>query len=268
MKLCVSTLGCPDWPLEEIVRRARAYGFDALELRGVQREFDYSKIAAFDREAIPTTRALIEQAGLEVAVVGSSARFATVLPDEREANLEEARSCIRLAGRLRAPYVRVFGGHYPDAMEKEDMIAAVGDCLRWLAEYGEDRGVTPLLETHDDWSRGADVAEALRRAEHPNVGVVWDVRHTSRAGESVEETFQAIRPWIRHVHLKDEDGAGCCLIGAGHVPNFEAVRLLLRHGYAGCFSLEWEKAWRPEIAEPDTAFPHFVEQMRRWERML
>jgi len=33
MKLSFTTLGCPDWSLEQIAKNARAFGFDGVELR-------------------------------------------------------------------------------------------------------------------------------------------------------------------------------------------------------------------------------------------
>jgi hypothetical protein len=44
----------------------------------------------------------------------------------------------------------------------------------------------------------------------------------------------------------------------------EAVNVLVRNGYKGYYGFEWEKAWHPEIDEPEVAFPHFAETMRRY----
>jgi len=268
MKLCVSTLGCPDWTFEDILERTSQLGYDGLELRGVQREFDFANIPVFDRETLPTTRDQIAAAGLKVIVVGSSTKLSSPDPEERESNLVEARNCVKLAAKLKAPFVRLFGGSISADMDKADAIKLVGDGLRAVAEYADDRGVTPLLETHDSWVLSRDVAAVVRRAEHRNLGVIWDVRHPFHAGEAIGDTFEQLRPWIRHVHLKDEDEAGYCLMGQGRVPNFDAVKLMAESGYIGHFSLEWEKAWKPEIAEPEIAFPQFVEQMRIYEQLL
>jgi len=34
-------------------------------------------------------------------------------------------------------------------------------------------------------------------------------------------------------------------------------------GYDGYLTLEWEKRWVPELAEPEVAFPQFVAFMRQ-----
>jgi predicted xylose isomerase-like sugar epimerase len=36
------------------------------------------------------------------------------------------------------------------------------------------------------------------------------------------------------------------------------VELLVEAGYAGYFSFEWEKAWHPEIEEPEVAIADFA----------
>ena len=39
--------------------------------------------------------------------------------------------------------------------------------------------------------------------------------------------------------------------------------MLAKGGYRGYYGFEWEKAWHPEIEEPEVAFPHYAEFMRR-----
>jgi len=268
MKLSFSTLGCPDWSIEHVVARGQEYGFDGLEIRGIQREFDFRQIPIFNRDALPATKGLVEDAGLDVMVLGLSCRFSSPDEQERQENLESAYHGVKLAQKLGAPYVRVFGGSVPPEVKKDDAVEWVGDCLRALAEYGEDRGVAPLLETHDSWILSRDVGAVIERADHRNAGIIWDVRHTFHAGESFTDTFSRLQYWIRHVHIKDEDPDGYCLLGQGRVPNREAMRLLLEDGYAGYFSLEWEKAWQPDLAEPEAVFPQYVSQMRAYRQEL
>ena len=268
INLSFSTLGCPTWTLDEVIARADEYAYQGVEVRGLEGEFDLCQIPAFQRDAAPDTRERFARAGLQVVVLGLSCKLSSADEAERHAQVRAGYEGIKLAQRLGVPYVRVFGGSVPEGAKKEDAIGWVGDGLRALAEYGDDRGVMPLLETHDAWVLGEDVEAVLERAEHRQVGVIWDVRHTHHAGEPLADTHQRLRRWIRHVHVKDEGDDGYCLLGEGRVPNQTAMRLLLGDGYTGYFSLEWEKAWHPELAEPDDVFPQFVGQMRRYEQDL
>ena len=37
-----------------------------------------------------------------------------------------------------------------------------------------------------------------------------------------------------------------------------------RHGWSGWVSVEWEKKWHPELADPEVAFPQHAELLRRY----
>jgi sugar phosphate isomerase/epimerase len=76
-------------------------------------------------------------------------------------------------------------------------------------------------------------------------------------GESPAETARLIGRLTHHVHLKDgKKAGGYTLLGEGEVPVRELVAELHKVGYKGYLSLEWEKAWHPELAEPEVVFPH------------
>ena len=44
MKLGFTTLGCPAWPYATVVAKAREYGFDGFEIRGLMGEMDLLKV--------------------------------------------------------------------------------------------------------------------------------------------------------------------------------------------------------------------------------
>jgi sugar phosphate isomerase/epimerase len=126
-----------------------------------------------------------------------------------------------------------------------------------------------LLETHDAFCRGAEVARVLAQVDHPRLKAVWDVQHPFRKGESIEETWRLIGGRVAHVHIKDArlkpDGDWqLVLLGEGEVPNKEIVDLLIRKGYRGYLSVEWEKKWHPEIEEPEVALPQHAAVLREW----
>jgi sugar phosphate isomerase/epimerase len=76
---------------------------------------------------------------------------------------------------------------------------------------------------------------------------------------------------IAHVHVKDGRPSASspgtwklCLLNEGMVPLREACSALRHSGYDGYLSLEWEKQWHPEIAEPRIALPQAVPLLRRF----
>ena len=91
---------------------------------------------------------------------------------------------------------------------------------------------------------------------------------SSPARNNRRRRWAALKPWVRHTHLKDSRPEGnevrYVLTGKGTVPVREQVRILKAAGYKGYYGFEWEKGWHPEIEEPEVAFPHFVETIRAY----
>jgi hypothetical protein len=63
-----------------------------------------------------------------------------------------------------------------------------------------------------------------------------------------------------------EDRWSFVLLGEGELaPHVrQAIALLARRGFDGYVSVDWEKQWHPEIADPEVALPHFAERLRRY----
>ena len=53
------------------------------------------------------------------------------------------------------------------------------------------------------------------------------------------------------------------LLGQGEVPVFEAIDVLVKDGYKGYYSFEWEKLWHPEIAAPEIALDDYAKVMKK-----
>ena len=114
MKLGVTTLGCPDWTLEQILTRCKSYGYDGIEWRGLGPDLDLTLSPAFHTPAaIAQTRQAITDAGLEICGLDSSTRLADADGSAWAGHREHARRTIDLAFALDAPFVRVFGGDGP-----------------------------------------------------------------------------------------------------------------------------------------------------------
>ncbi|PYV63779.1 MAG: sugar phosphate isomerase/epimerase, partial [Acidobacteria bacterium] len=53
------------------------------------------------------------------------------------------------------------------------------------------------------------------------------------------------------------------LAGSGTFPLREILAKLKAIGYKRFVSFEWEKKWRPELAEPEVAIPQFAQWFRQ-----
>jgi sugar phosphate isomerase/epimerase len=182
---------------------------------------------------------------------------------KRAAQLDEARRFIDLAEALRAPYVRVFGNNYVKGVPRDVMLAHIARGLRELGDYARPKGVTVLIESHGDFTDSPALLAILQQADSPGVGLLWDAHHTFVSGkEAPEDTVLQLGRYIHHTHLKDSVSAGAdrryVLTGTGDVPVRRQIEALVRIGYRGVYSFEWEKRWHPEIPEPDVAIAQFA----------
>lgn len=266
MKIGVSTLGCPDWTLDQILSRCKAYGYQGIEWRGLGPDLDLTQSPAFATPAaVARTRQGHRDAGLEICGVDSSARLADVDAAAWAGHLDHARRMIDLAAALDAPFVRVFGGDGSADEPRAVTASRVADRLLLLGEYAQQAGgsVSVVLETHDAFSTGVQVAEVLSQAQHPRVGALWDLHHPYRQGELPQQTWAALGPYVRQTHIKDSHPGGTyCLLGEGDIPIRDMLRLLAQGGYQGWVNLEWEKRWVPALADPEIAFPQYAQTLR------
>jgi sugar phosphate isomerase/epimerase len=170
----------------------------------------------------------------------------------------ELTPALELASELGAPTVRVFGG------EPEDL-DDVARRLEPALARAEQLGVTIALETHDAFSSAARVAALLQRVGSASFAAIWDLHHTYRVGESPADVLRALGPRIRLVHVKDarrrDDGWELVPLGEGEVPVRESLAALDTAGHDGWLTVEWEKRWHPELAEPEVALPRERERL-------
>lgn len=244
-------------------------GYVAIELRGLEGEMDLTKRPEFAGSALSRSVKDLEALDLQISDLGASARMHESDPSTRAAQLDEGRRFIDLAHRLKAPYVRVFGDKLPAGDSKQATMARVIEGLRLLGEHAKGSGVGVIIESHGDFTDSPTLLELLTGAAMPNVALLWDAHHTVAAGkEDPAYTYKMLGSYVRHTHLKDSkpDGSGVryVLTGTGTIPVRETVAVLARHGYRGYYCFEWEKAWHPEIEEPEVALPHYAEVMGRY----
>lgn len=272
--LAFSTLGCPDWTLEQITSFAAQHGYKGIEVRGLKRQMDLAQCPEFaTAEARRQTAALMKQRGLSFVGLGSSANLHGAEGTEREKNLAEARRFIDLAAQINCPYVRVFPNNLPKEGDKRPTIDLIIRGLKQLDAYAEGKGVTVLMETHGDVVRIEDLTTIMQAAGSRNTGLVWDVTNMwTVTKEPPAEAYRKLKKYIRHVHIKDAklvDGKlQYTFLGEGEVPIFEAIDALHRGGYKGYYSFEWEKLWHPQLPEPEIAFAHYPKAMKNHIRNL
>ncbi|WP_410654328.1 sugar phosphate isomerase/epimerase family protein [Amycolatopsis sp. lyj-112] len=234
-RFAVSTLGMPGVPVAVAAEVAAAHGCHGLEIRAHADEVVH--LGLTERKSAQV-KALIADAGLEVACIAGYAKVCAPGPDEPV--VAELRALIDLAHRLGAPSIRVFPGGDGRA---HDRIAAVLDDL-------DAAGIRLLVETHDSHPTGKAAVSLVEPFGDPaRVAVLWDALHPWRSGETPAETRAVLGEYLGYFQVKDAVSAVDTTPvspGEGAVPLGECAALL--RDWPGWISLEWEKAWYPDIA--------------------
>jgi sugar phosphate isomerase/epimerase len=257
-----STLGCPAWDWLKILDFAKQHGFAAVELRGLQGTMDLPSRPEFSADRIAQSKQDVVSRGLRISCVSSSAHMHETDPQKHEEQLADARRFIDLASALGVPYVRVFGDKLIGP--RDQALEHVATSLRQLGDYSGPKNVTVIIESHGDFTDSPALREILEHAASPHVALLWDAHHTFVSGkEEPEFTVSQLGKHIRHTHLKDSLRQGTdihyVLTGHGDVPVKRQVEALVKIGYQGSFSFEWEKVWHPEIAEPEVAIADYAQ---------
>jgi sugar phosphate isomerase/epimerase len=253
----------PELTLAEMLEVARRYGYDGIEPR-----LDAKHAHGIERQTTPAQRAAIRQqvaaSGISLACLATSLTYAD--PQQRDETLRQTHECIDLAGDLGVPVIRVFGGMIPQGVSREQAIDLVVTSLRSAAQHAAERKVIIAMETHDDWCDPAHVATVMERVAHPAIAVNWDIMHPVRMGKAtIDQSFNALRRWIRHLHLHDGTGKDVTLapIGTGDYDHRRTLELLKTIRYDGYLSGEWI-GWEPYA----THLPRELVTLKGYEQNL
>ncbi|NIA15337.1 MAG: TIM barrel protein [Nitrospiraceae bacterium] len=243
MKYAFMTFSTPGLSLSETLDVAKRYGYDGIEPRMDAGHAHGVEIAATKDERAGM-RAQAEEAGIALACLATSLTYAD--PAKTGDMLRQTHERIDLAGDLGIPAMRVFGGGIPEGISREQATDLLVSSLESVADHAAERSVVLCFETHDDWCDPNYVAAVLERVNHPHVAANWDIMHPVMRGHStMDEAFETLRSWIRHLHIHDGTaGGGLVTIGEGIIDHRRALELLATTAFDGHISGEWIN-WEP-----------------------
>ena len=268
MKLCFSTLGCPDWSFEKVVSEAWCMGYSAIEVRGIGDALPIDQIPALRPENQEKTQALLSTAGIRIASLNTSATLQD--PATLPAALAETKAALAVANRMNVPAIRVFGDSRPNDKLSELSWRLVADGLLAMCDAAQSMGAAQIwLEIHGAINTVEILTPILDLVgSHPSFGIIWDIEHSFKpVGNDIDAFYELVRPYTKHTHIKDckktPSGYQCVLPGEGDIDIAKIVERLQSDGFAGCYSFEWEKRWHKELPDPELAFPAYVKFMEQ-----
>lgn len=249
----ISTLGCPEFSLEQTLALVQRHALDAVELRALANTIDVPAVLAAEYGTPTALAARMKSAPVSIVSLDTSLKLAANSAADREDFLR----FVPWAEAVGIPWLRVFdGGHTADPATHQ----AMADTVAWWRTLKEANGwrAKIMVETHDALCTTAALQQFLSLA--PGAAILWDTQHTwKNGGEDPVATWRAIAPHVVHVHVKDSVSRPSAkhpftyvLPGEGEFP-MGPLHALLQAEFTGCVSLEWERLWHPYLAPLDDA---------------
>lgn len=239
MKTSIATVSVPG-DFREKVAAIAAAGFAGIEI--FEQDF-----LAFDGGPREVGR-MVRDHGLEILLFQPFRDFEGLPEPDRSRALARAERKFDVMGELGCDRLLVCSSVHPKAQGGVDRMA--GD-LRELGERAALRGITVGFEALA-WGKHVfdhrDAWEVVRRADHPNLGVILDSFHTLARGIDPESIRRIPGDRIAFVQLADAPAIEMDLLyRSRHFRNMPAegdldvdafLRAVLATGYGGPLSLE------------------------------
>jgi len=190
-----------DFDVDGIIRILQGAGFEGVELRTTHKHGVEPSMGAAERTQV---RLKFEASKIRLVSFGTTCRFQSPDPAERNRQLEIATSFVDLAHDTGAIGIKIQPMGFPEGVPIQTTIQNFGASLHKLGEYGAAKDVEIWVEVH---GRGTsdphNAAAIIRAADHKNVGVCWNSNDTDLVNGSVKPSFDLLQPWIRSVHINE-----------------------------------------------------------------
>src|SRR4051794_26898556 len=150
--------------------------------------------------------------------------------------------------------------------------AQMGDWLIPLGDYAAAADVCIVVENALSFRTSKEIWTILDRVNHPSIAACWDVFNAALIGETPAISVPTLNSKIQYTQIKDATfgqlGATYCKLGEGNVQVERFIKRLRGVGYDGYVTVEWEKAWLPNLAEPEEILPDSIAKLRKWDEKL
>jgi len=203
----------PALPVEEVIERARRFGYDGIEIDGKRPHGNPSDLS---RSRCRELRDRAHDAGIDIYAVAANNDFSSPIPEYRESQLLYMRELIRMTADLGAPVLRVFAA-WPGVTMRGETATYLkarqiwrdthlesspeeiwNRCVEGLMEsarWADEHGVTLALQNHPPVTNTPDdMLRMIRDVGSPHVKACLDAPLAAKQGiTSMLETAHAVR---------------------------------------------------------------------------
>ena len=213
-----------------------------LDLRGVWN----TNVLDLSDQQVTRVKETLDAHGIGVAAIGSPIGKVPIDSWFNE-HLHLFERAVTVAQALQTPYIRIFSFYPPAASDRGAVNPAEyrDEVLRRLREMTARARAAAVILLHenekdiygDTITRCVDLLQGINDAHFQ---AVFDPANFIQCGQTpYPDAYEAVRPWLRYVHVKDARSDGSVVPageGVSHWP--ELLQRLRADGYDGFLSLE------------------------------
>jgi sugar phosphate isomerase/epimerase len=165
-------------------------------------------------------------------------------PEYRQRRIDHTTAALRTAAALDHDYLSIEpGGPIPDEKSREWALDTFVESLREVLPVAEDVEVDLHVEPEPDLliETATEFQEFAERIDHPQIRCNFDAGHLFCVDEDPVEAFDALEPFVDHVHLEDipdDRSHEHTQLGDGAMPINEFLGALDDRNYEGFVTVE------------------------------
>jgi len=248
MRLAFSTRNVERRSFAALCRMAGDYGMNGFEIWDADAERRSHSDSVLRAEMVSEGRILLRNNNVEVCALN----YPTPIESD-EATGNALVQYVDMAALAGIENVIVHVDETPDA----------GKLLKKYAEAvrrAERQNVGILFETSGPLARTQNLLDIINVFESAAIGASWNIRATFFEGEeSAETTIKTLGAYIRYVRIGDRKDGTDVLIGEGTLPVDDFLRALRSLNYEGFFTVDWND----EVTDADIVLTHFENYISR-----
>ena len=250
-KISFTTMATPELDISSQAAVARAYNFDGVDLRIIEKGRGEIPPDLTQKQA---NEILAQFADIEIS---SLMCYNKNISSGHEEMVESILNGIRIAKLLKTPLIRIFTG----CIDTEENMDALVAALKAVLER-DDSNIKIGMQNHVSHISALKAIEACERVGSPRVGIILSPDQSVARNEDYVPLLPRAAKHTFQLYVADKNPDNSfVLIGTGVIDNARNLRVLRENGFDGYVTLKWEKVWIPEL-------PDYPEGMRSFMTYL
>jgi len=217
--------------------------FEALSRLGMKyfepRGIDGKNISTLTEDETNKLLSKMNKYSIKASSIGSPVGKIDI-SDDFEPHYEMFKNVVAIAKILGAKYIRIFSFYNREDWNEETRCEVIKR-LHILLDYAKENGVVLLHENEKDiYGETIDnCLELMKELSCENFKAVFDPANFVQAGQDTKKAYDALKPYIAYMHIKDSLASGDIVPAGDGEGNIEYIlNDLLKNDYDGFISLE------------------------------